>query len=549
VIDIGWNIVEDDRDDELTGAPRPILGTWHYLQNSLRRDWRVCGLFAVLGVEVGLALIVLMPPASTGTVTLLMSHPASMDGPSAMATDVSLLTTREVAERTVRQLGLAESPDVFQTTISAEPVTTEILTLHVVASDDRSAVARVDALTKQYLGFRSEQLKSLSSGLISGYKARIASMQEQVDALGREYSQVSQQGAESQTRATEILTQRTGLSTQITDMQQAIEEASLQSDAAISSTHVIDPPRAAQRSTKKTMVLDAGSGLIAGLALGVGFVLFRALTSDRVRRRQDVALALGAPVRIAVASRGPRRARAGWLRRRLTTRPGWRRGDLEALVHGLESALVPRGGAPGHPGPATSESPSRVAVAAVGNAPVAADVIAAVAKRYRHLGLSVFLVDLSPSGALSARLDPAPGRKRKAAADPSPQEPRGVFRPSGVPGLARGPLGAGPWAVIDLPVGDVWRQSWDDADVVIALVEVDPGIDVENLTSWVDQAVPLVTAGQSTGELLETTAELIRGAGLRLPFAMMVGSDSLDQSAGTVAPPPAGERITPVRQP
>jgi hypothetical protein len=50
----------------------------------------------------------------------------------------------------------------------------------------------------------------------------------------------------------------------------------------------------------------------------------------------------------------------------------------------------------------------------------------------------------------------------------------------------------------------------------------------------VDQVVPLVSAGHSTAELLETTAELIRAAGLTVPFALMIGSDDIDESVGMV---------------
>lgn len=520
MIDVAWNIEDEARDAELAGMPRPLLGTWHYLRNSLRREWHTWVALAVLGAYVGLAMVVLLPPASTGTVTLLMAHPATMDPTSAMATDVSLLATREVAVRTVADLNLAMSPEAFQSTVMAEPVTTEILKISVAASTDRSAVAGADAVTKQYLAFRAEQLRSLTSGLVSGYQARITSMQQQIAALNQEYAQASRQGQAGQTQASDILTRRAELNSQITTMQQASEDATLQTDAAISSTHVIDAARAVRPSAKKAMALDVGSGLLGGAALGIGLVLFRALTSERLRRRQEVAVALGAPVRFSITSPGPLDRRWGRARQRLRGRAPWRRRELDALVYGLESAIVPRGLTSELAKPDVTPAPwaASVAVAAVGsNARVAAAVIAAAASHLRVFGLTVFLVDLSAAGAL-VRYVP-----RADAAH--------VFRPTGVPGLAVGPRGAhGP--VSDLPLGHPLREAWDAAEVVIALVEVDPGIEVENLRSWVDQVIPLVTAGRCTAELLETTAELIRAADLILPFAMMVGVDETDESLG-----------------
>ena len=113
MIDLSWNIDADDREEEITGSPRPLLGTWHYLRTSLRRERKTWVGLGVCGALMGLAVLLLLPPSSKATVTLLMAHPASLDGPSAMGTDVSLLNTREVADRTVRQLSLPVTPEQF----------------------------------------------------------------------------------------------------------------------------------------------------------------------------------------------------------------------------------------------------------------------------------------------------------------------------------------------------------------------------------------------------------------------------------------------------
>lgn len=98
--------------------------------------------------------------------------------------------------------------------------------------------------------------------------------------------------------------------------------------------------------------------------------------------------------------------------------------------------------------------------------------------------------------------------------------------------MARGPASAIRGAVIDLREEEEQRAGWERADLVLALVEIDPGLDVENLTSWVDQVVPIVTVGRSSAELLETTGGLVRAAGLEMPFAMVVNSDEHDESLG-----------------
>lgn len=536
MIDMAWRIQDEEQDVDFTGAPRPLMGTWHYLRNSLRRRWRTWTSLSFAGALLGLGLAVFLPPPTQGSVTLLMAHPANMEAQSAMSTDVSLLTTREVSARTVAKLGLPLTPEAFRATITAEPVTTEVLTITVSAPDAESAVKRADALTSVYLDFRATQLRSLSSGLVNGYQARVAGMQKEVAQLNTQYAVASQEGG-NQTQATELLTRRSQLNSQIYDMQQSIADAALTTDAAVSSSHVIDAAQPVKGSLKRAAALDVASGLIGGTALGVGFVLFRALTSTTVRRREDVAVAMNVPVRYSVAS-DSRLARRLWrgLGRRGRSRPR----DLDVLVRGLEAYLDELAPTAAREPLSTPGPTHGVAVAAIGDPRIAAVVVDSLADSVRAHGRVPFVVDLSAAGALLGRR--AGGRHAPGAKDGATTNGTTVFRPTGVPALAAGPA-AKPGRPVDLPDDVSWREAWEAADVVLALVQVDPGIDAENLRTWVDRVVPVVTAGEASAELLETTAELVRAAGLVLPFAMLVGADRTDESFGAVALAEAARRL------
>jgi capsular polysaccharide biosynthesis protein len=657
VIDFSWHIEDEPRDPEVAGSPRPLLSTWHFLRKALRREWRIWVGLSILGGLFGMAALMLLPPASASTATLLLGHPNGTDSETAMATDVSLLTTRAVATSVIDKLDLSIGPEAFQSSVTPEPVTSQVLRITVKGPDAAASLTRTTTLVNEYLAFRTAQMRSLTNGLISGYQTRIAALEDQVNTLTKQYNQFSEQGGAGQARAGEVLTHRTELNSQITTMQRAIEDATLQTEAAIASTHVIDVPRVVPHSAKRAMVLNVGSGVIAGGAIGVGLVLFRALTSERLRRRQEVALALGAPVSFSVRSTGPPVSRVASLRRGLwehVPRRGllgkdigqpWRGRDLQAMVYGLETAISPRtgwrinsptevsrgaasartptaaaarstrggtsiaveqpgavkagkspsagqgrrsrdrgrsrggaqagGGAPSHrganaagnpavtvreqppsttprregrqPSPAASvdppKTPERIALAAVANTEAAADILLALAAHLRRVGVSVFLVDLSESGALAKSVPSWSGRLPGPASAPPHARIPEVFRPTSLPGLSRGPLETATRPSVDLAVDHPQRPAWNAADVVLALVEVDPGLEVENLRTWVSQVVPLVTAGRSNAELLGTIAELIRSAGLDLPFAMMLAADKTDESLGlpdAADPGPAG---------
>ncbi|MGO9148620.1 MAG: hypothetical protein ACLQFX_02905, partial [Acidimicrobiales bacterium] len=52
------------------------------------------------------------------------------------------------------------------------------------------------------------------------------------------------------------------------------------------------------------------------------------------------------------------------------------------------------------------------------------------------------------------------------------------------------------------------------------------------LATWADEVVVVVTTGRSNALKLHTNAEMIRAAGCRLDSALLVGTDSDDDSLG-----------------
>lgn len=545
-----WRIDDDDGDPEITGTPRPLFVTGRAAGNALLRTWRTWLGAAIVGALLGVAALFAVPHQASATTTLLMVSPNPGDE-SAMTTDVSLLMTRKVAERVISELDLEESPETVLSTVTATPASNQILTVTVDGPSEAAAVARARALVDNFLVFRAEQLRSISDGLITGFDNRVSALQEQVDDLTRQYGRISADKPVDQVRLNDVVTARATLGAQIADLQRAIEDASLQTDAAIGATHVIDDPMASPYGSRRQLVLFALSGALLGGAIAVGTILFRALTSDRLRQRREVASALGVPVRVGVgpvpSRRRARRAEVAvttWIARHLRGHPvRWtehrRRRNLETLVQGLETALGPRLTAPAQArgqdrarGPAIGRrpGPTTLGVAAIDRADTAAVVIRALADRLAERDIRVLLVDLSASGALAGRATSGLSRGQDDGSGPA------VFRPEGDPALAPGPRRSGrrPAAPPE-ELGEL-GVVWSEVEVVLALLEVDPGIDLDILGTWVARVVPLVSAGRASRELLTTIAALIEEAGPEIPFALLEGADRTDRTLGHPEP-------------
>jgi hypothetical protein len=306
---------------------------------------------------------------------------------------------------------------------------------------------------------------------------------------------VHRHDASSQAEAGDVLTHRSQLDAEITTLQQDIQQTDLETESILAASRTVDAPAVNPPHAAKRLVLVMMSGLFVGTAGGMGVVLFHALLSSRLRRRDEVALALGRPVRFSVRSR-----RSWWSgRHRLAPR------DVDLLSAGLSTTLTQR------------SLPERVALVSVGAAKDAAAVVCRLADHLVSVGVRVSVVDLSDTNALKGA---------------SPREDWAVLRPTGDVQGASGPL-ALVSAFSGRPGADEpGREGWSKAQVVLVLGDAELGVGAAPLSSWADRAVLLVRAGTSTAEFLDSVRRVFDASGLGIEFAMLVGADSSDDSPG-----------------
>lgn len=522
MIDPSWAIDGSYPDDAPTERPQASLVTLHFLRGALRRGWPLWVGLACMGALLGALWTVVMPAKSVATVTFLMAHDPAVEPLQGMATDVSMLRTRAVASSVVDELQLDVTPEAFQSWVTVVPETSTVLVLSVSAPDDRTALARTEVLSENYLEFRTRQLRSQADAVIAGYQDKVTALQERVEDLTVEYATVSATGTGEADAANDVLTKRTQVNNEISTLQAIIQDTTLQTESIVAASHVLDPASIVPRSVPMRLVLSMASGLIGGLAVGVGLVVFMALTGTRLRRREEVALATDAPVRFSV---GRLRGRGPWSRRIRRGTSASR--SIRTLGQGLASAIRPPGSPPRH-----------LALAAVDDAEVtqliAGDVIAELTAR----GAAVFAVDLSRSGNLERTVKRALD-ERLEALDRRVDTPV-VFRPEGAPSATRAIIDSPVDVEQTLPKTDPRRRKWDHADVVLTLVDAEPAVGLDHVGAWADEAVFVVTAGRSSAERLHTVAGLARSAGLRLLFSVLVGSDRTDESLGVPEPVDAG---------
>jgi capsular polysaccharide biosynthesis protein len=491
--------VEDDGEVMLPGSATTAeagLVSLPFLVAAVRRKWRLVAATAGVCAFLALGLLQMGAGQHTASVTLLLISDPNADPTAAMATNETLVHTRSVASEVVDSLGLALSPEDFQATVNATPMSNQLMAVTVSAPTDAEAITRINALTKVYLDFRAQQLSSATNTAIKANNKHIDDLTTQIDDLTKNYlAALGTPGQQS--LADSLLSQRSQLQSQLYDAQLANAQAQVQNQGIVDASHVVDDAAIVHKSRLKKAVFAVASGLIGGTALGLVLVLAPAILSTRLRRRDDVARALGLPVRF---SAGPVAGRWWWLPGR-----GVRR-NAERLAHGLATALP------------EDDEPARLTLATVGDVREGAYVVGALADELARESTSVAVIDLSASGVLAR-----PPRRLFGRADPIQNRQlvrvhRHDVRVSELASRTRTRFGS--------------DKELEKAEVILTLIELDLGAGVDALGELADVSVVLVSAGRVSAERLRSSATLLRQSDISPAFAMLVGVDDMDDSSG-----------------
>ncbi len=301
---------------ELATSLASGLATFPYLGRTIRRRARVWCILAVVGLALGLGLHYVKPPPAKATTSVQLTYPTASNPMDAIATEVALVQSQTVARQAERELGLTENVNKFAASYTATSTTDRIIVITVSAPTSSEAVRRATTLAQVYLQFQSSQLQGQQRGVSAQLTQEIAGYYRKLgaDDAAITKAQAARPGSSQQT----LLHQLTGQLTQdkqtLSGLQSALQDYVLNNqlgnDQVEFGSEVLDRATLLPPSKVKSSAAYAVGGLAAGLLIGIVIVIIGALVSDKLRRRDDIARALSAPVELSVGRvRARRRSR------------------------------------------------------------------------------------------------------------------------------------------------------------------------------------------------------------------------------------------------
>lgn len=470
------------------------LVSLRYVLGALRRRRKVWLSLAALGLLVGLAFHVVVPRSYSAHATLYLAQAPGSDPTVGMANDVALLETIGVGQRAADLLGERSlNPTAL---LGKAPGTIEsdnVLVLNVAGPNKAEAVRRANALAAAFLEFRAQRIQQQTD---SANKA----LNEQIDALQQQISQLTTTINATPAGSNQLSTlqgEQASDTSELSTLEQTVQQNQVASVGVTTGSRVVTPGTLAQSSTVKLFGLDGLAGLIAGLLIGVVYVAVQAVLSDKLRRRDEVASLLGAPVELSLKPvKVPRRHQERWIRQS-TLEP---QGEVSALAGYMRRRGV------------RQEGRKTLLVVAMDDIAVPAAALAVLTKRLTDEGESVLVADLTDEGLLSRSMEPLLIDRSGSLQ---------VFTP--------------PEDDMNEIVEPPWVATTDGASTVLVLTRVDPSRGAWHL-NWAKQALVTVTAGRSSATAVNSTAILLRAAGITIRSGILTGADENDESVGLLQP-------------
>ena len=512
-------------DDAAADEQRPVadltggLVNLRFFTAALRRSAWVWCLTGVLGLLIGSALYMKYPPAYHATASVLLSDSPTQNPALEVLTDESLAQSQAVAQRVVQELKLPQSVASFQAACTATVITNSVLTLNCGAPSSADAVQRTSALANAFLAYRAQYAQTQEQDQDTQLNQQYNAAKQSLATIDAQLNQLPVQATTPAEKAQiDSLQEQQGEQRQI-EQYVISTRASAKTDTndMITGSIVIDGATALPRSHVKGVALYVAGGLFGGLALGMGGIIVAALLSTRLRRRDDVAAAMGAPVRLSV---GPLRTRRVGLT--LPRRAAKRRLDMRRIVAYLRRAV-----------PGSSRGPTSLAVVAVGDAKAAAQAVTSLAVSYASESKRVVIADLSSDADLARLLGVRDSGLHQVSQNGAsllvmlPEQ--GDVAPA-----APVPFGASP--AVSAPADDALVTACSAADLLLILATLDPALGGDYLGTWATNAVAVVTAGEASAEQLHGIGEMIRLAGTNLDSVVLIGADKSDESLGIIDP-------------
>lgn len=290
----------------------------------VRRFWRIVAVFVVAGVVAAGAYVHWKVPGYQASSLVLLpttSTSSSSTTPSArsVTTDARIAVSAAVLVPAGREVDRALGLPALQHAVSAESTANSVLRITAQSSSDREAEELANAVANQLVTFVANNGSTSASNVVAALHSEDRQLTAQLNDVQGELTTAKKQLTADQGTATRrvsdanlvdtLSSEVSSLNLQLSAVKAQTTQAALVEIAANQGTEVIQKATTATPPSLISRALPVALGALGGLLIGSLVVLAWHRRNPRVRTRDGLAEAVGAPVVSSLAL--PKRRTAG----------------------------------------------------------------------------------------------------------------------------------------------------------------------------------------------------------------------------------------------
>jgi capsular polysaccharide biosynthesis protein len=475
-------------------------------------------------LAVGVLVAVLQTPTFASRATVLLP-PSDRDANGNelrdMATELTIVMSSEILGRAGRAAGSDLELDELQRAVSVQAVSNEVFEIHATAASPEQAAQLADAVATEYVAFSIDEASERVGTQISALKDQTVELEERIERLDAEIAsniallRSQDPGSAEALRTAAIIDSlrldQVDAARQLSSVNTRVADAELSAALSRRGTRVLEAATVPDQPMWLRRALPVAIAGATGLLLGALLAFARNKRDRRIRARDEVAEAVGAPVVASLPvprSRGVNGCSAllrGWTAsptERLALRHAFTRLSLADL--GTRTNLI-------------------VIVLPADRAGVllAAQLAAFAAAGGTRTAFALCSDEPTAADVRAACNSLKPLRERLGPDRPVGTEEEGIIRPD----LCFHDLGAEA-EVVEL----------DCAELTVVVVVADMGGFVIPTGRGATATAIAVSSGWATPEELASVAALCQDAGHRVGGVFLANPDRRDTTTGDVGP-------------
>lgn len=273
-----------------------------------RRRVPLLALVAV-GIVGGVLVAVLQPPTFVARSSVLLAQ-SSVDASGTpvrdMETEVNIARSAEILAQAGAAFDPPAVPEALRGRIRVEAASSDILEVQAEAGSASRAAMEADAVASSYVNYSNDITSGQARSEIAALQERATELDQRIRQLDEEVnSNIAVLDGKDLTAAERLRQsalvdslrlQQVEQASQLSTINNRIEDARLTEELSRGGARVLEPARAPDQPASPRPLLDIGVGAGLGLVAGALMALTLEQCDRRLRTRDEIAEAVGAPV-------------------------------------------------------------------------------------------------------------------------------------------------------------------------------------------------------------------------------------------------------------